>query len=155
MLSSIYLIVTPERRIWGWLGAMFAVFYGAVLGAVYWVILTVVPSSISSGDLSGLAPLIVTSPHSIVNSLEGIGYGFMGLATLFGGLAFGGARLGSWIRWLLIVNGLAGVTGVVLGGFGIVAATMLALVGWGVTLPIATVLLAVFFYRRRDISELQ
>jgi hypothetical protein len=155
MLAAIYLVATPERRIWGWLGAMFAAFYGAVLAAVYWVILTVVPSSIDSGDVSGLTPLIVTSPHSIANSLEGIGYGFMGLATLFGGLAFGGGRLGSWIRWLLIVNGLAGVAGVALGGFGIVAATMLALVAWAVTLPIATVLLAVFFYRWRDTSMAQ
>src|SRR5581483_851893 len=80
-------VTAPERRIWSWLGLMFGAFYGAVLGAVYWVILTVVPSSISSGDLQGLAPLVVTSPHSIANALEGIGYGFMGLATLFAGLA--------------------------------------------------------------------
>lgn len=150
MLSTIHFVAAPERRIWSWLGVMFAAFYGAVLGGVYWVILTVVPSSISAGDTQSLAPLVVTSPHSIANSFEGIGYGFMGLATFFGGIAFSGSRLGTWIRWLLIANGLGGVIGVALGGFGFVAATMVALVVWGVTLPVATVMLTVFFYRRQN-----
>ena len=148
LLTTIHFVAGPERRIWSWMGVMFAAFYGAVLGGVYWVILTVVPSSISSGDTQGLAPLIVTSPHSIANSLEGIGYGFMGLATLFGGISFSGGRLGTWIRWLLIANGLGGVLGVALGGFGLAAATMVALVIWGTTLPVGTVLVVIFFFRR-------
>lgn|SRR5581483_9820961 len=148
MLSTIHFVTAPERRIWSWLGLMFGAFYGAVLGAVYWVILTVVPSSISSGDLQGLAPLVVTSPHSLANALEGIGYGFMGLATLFAGLAVESGGLRSWIRWLLVANGTAGLVGVVLGGIGIVVATMVALVVWAVTLPVAMVVLAVFFRRR-------
>jgi hypothetical protein len=77
------------------------------------------------------------------------------LATLLGGIAFSGGRLGMWIRWLLIANGLGGVIGVALGGFGFAAATIVAVVVWGVTLPVATVMLAVFFYRGQQLTAVR
>ena len=61
--------------------------------------------------------------------------------------AFDGGRLERWIRWVFIVNGVSGIAGVVLGGMGIMAATMVSLVAWGVTFPVGTILVAVLFRR--------
>ena len=147
LMSSIHFYAPDDKKIWSWLGLVFAIMYGAVLSANYFVLMGVVRESLVSGYTEGLAWFVIGSPHSITNTLEGIGYGFMGLATLFAGPAFDGGGLEHWIRWVFIVNGVAGIAGVVLGGMGIMAATMVSLVAWGVTFPFGTVLVAVLFKR--------
>ena len=148
LFSAIHFATEPQRQIWSWLGLAFALLYGAVLGAGYWIMMTFVPGSLTSGYTEGLTALVATSPHSIANTLEGIGYGFMGLATLFVAPAFTGGRLERWIRWLFLANGVASSVGVFLGGMGIMAATWVALAVWCVAFPLGVALVAVLF--RRD-----
>ena len=147
LLSAIHFATPSERQIWSWLGLVFALLYGAVLGAGYWLMMTFVPASLSSGYTDGLTALVAVSPHSIANALEGIGYGFMGLATLFAGPAFSGGRLERWIRRLFIANGVASSVGVFLGGMGLMAATWVALAVWCVAFPLGVALVAVSFRR--------
>ena len=147
LMSSIHFYALDDKKIWSWIGLVFAIMYGAVLSANYFVLMGVVRESLVSGFTEGLAWFVIGSPHSITNTLEGIGYGFIGLAMLFAGQAFDGGRLECWIRWLFIVNGVVGIAGSTLGGLGIMAATMVSLVVWCVTFPVGTALVAVLFKR--------
>lgn len=90
--------------------------YGAILATNYWLLGTVVQESLLSGYTQGLEWFVIGSPNSITNTIEGSGYGFMGLAALFAGLAFEGGRLERWIKRLFIINGIGGIAGVAFGG---------------------------------------
>ena len=148
-MSSIHFYAPNDKKIWSWLGLVFAIMYGAVLSANYWVLMGVVWESLLSGYTEGLAWFVVGSPHSITNTLEGIGYG---LATLFAGQDFDGARLERCIRWLFIVNGVACIAGTALGGLGIMVATMVSLVVWCVAFPARVALVAVLFKRTQRLA---
>jgi len=149
MVSCIHYYAPDDKKIWSLLGLVFAVMYGAVLSTNYWLLLTVVRESILSGYTEGLEWFVIGSPHSITNTIEGIGYGFMGLAAIFVSQIFSGDKLERWLRWLFIVNGVAGIAGVILGGLGIIMATMVSLAVWCVTFPVATAMVAVLFKRAR------
>ena len=71
----------------------------------------------------------------------------MGLAVIFVSQIFSGDKLERWLRWLFIVNGVAGIAGVILGGLGIMTATMVSLALWCLTFPVATAMLAILFQR--------
>ena len=152
MMSCIYCYASDNKRIWSLIGLVFAVMYGAVLAANYWVLLTVVRESLLSGYTEGLEWFVIGSPHSITNTIEGIGYGFMGLAAIFVSQVFGGNRLRIWLQRLFIVNGVAGIAGVILGGLGIMTATMVSLALWCLTFPVATAMLAILFKRASGVT---
>jgi len=150
--AAVHVSTPGERRVWSLLGFGFATAYGAILGANYFVLATFVPQSIAAGATEGLDLFVVGSPYSVTGTLEGVGYGLMGLAMLFGGLAFGGGRLAVWVRRLFVLNGAASLVGVVvLGAAGHVpaaeAVSFLSLGVWALTFPVATVLGAVHFRR--------
>lgn len=146
LLSCIHFATAEERKIWSWLGLLFGLMYGAVLSTNYWLLYTVVQSSLVNGYTDGLSWFVIGSPHSITNSLEGIGYGFMGLAMLFAGPAFAGSRLDRAVRWLFIFNGASGLGGVIaLGVFGSMLGSMISLGAWCLTFPVATALAALRF----------
>jgi len=153
MMSSIYFYASDDKKLWSLLGLIFAVMYGAILATNYWLLLTVVRESILSGYTEGLEWFVIGSPHSITNTIEGIGYGFMGLAAIFVTQVFGGNRLGIWLQRLFIVNGVAGIGGVILGGLGIMTATMVSLALWCLTFPVATAMLAILFKRASGVTE--
>lgn len=142
LMLVVHSLVRPERRFWTGLGALFGALYGGVLGAVYWVLVVVVPARIASGDLEGLAPLIVVSPHSTANALEYLGYTLMGLSTIFAGLGFGPGPEARWVRTLLIADGVGGIFGGVAVLAGAWVLGMIGLLVWAVALPAASLLLA-------------
>ncbi|OQX93031.1 MAG: hypothetical protein B6I17_04635 [Tenericutes bacterium 4572_104] len=152
MMSCIHYYASDNKRIWSLLGLVFAVMYGAVLAANYWVLLTLVRESLLGGYTEGLEWFVIGSPHSITNTIEGIGYGFMGLAAVFVSQVFDGDKLKNWLRWLFIVNGVAGIAGVILGGLGIIMATMVSLALWCITFPVATAMVAVLFKRASRVT---
>jgi len=152
MMSCIHCYAPDDKKIWSLLGLVFAVMYGAILATNYWLLLTVVRESLLSGYTEGLEWFVIGSPHSITNTIEGIGYGFMGLAAIFVSQVFGGNRLGIWLQRLFIVNGVAGIAGVILGGLGIMTATMVSLALWCLTFPVATAMLAILFKRASGVT---
>ena len=152
MMSCIHYYAPDDKKIWNLLGLVFAVMYGAILATNYWLLLTVVRESLLSGYTEGLEWFVIGSPHSITNTIEGIGYGFMGLAVIFVSQVFGGNRLGIWLQRLFIVNGVAGIAGVILGGLGIMTATMVSLALWCLTFPVATAMLAILFKRASGVT---
>lgn len=148
LTSAIYLIAPTQKKIWGLLGLVFGTIYSAVLTTNYWLLMTVVRSALENNFTEGLGWYVVGSPYSITNTLEGIGYGFMGLSTIFAGLVFSGSKGDNWIRRSLVFNGLSGLLGVVFGAFGVVAMTLVSLALWCLSFPVAIALVAVFFYKR-------
>ncbi len=126
---------------------VFGIMYGVVLGANYFVLLTSIKSGITAGNTEGLSWFLVGSPNSITSSLEGIGYGLMGLSMLFAGFSFGKAKMEVIIKLIFILNGFAGFVGVVLGVLGSELATYISLGIWGITFPIALILSAIRFIK--------
>lgn len=148
LTAAIYLYLPTDRRAPALVSLLFACIYGAILGATYFLLGTVVKTALLSGAVDGMELLVVGSPYSILNALEGAGYLFMGMATVFAGLAW---RVpGRWrraTRWLLILNGTVGMLGVVAGVLGWITGSMLSLGVWAGTFPVATILLALRFKR--------
>ncbi len=143
LVAAIYLYLPVDRRVPGLQALVFAMLYGAILSADYFVLGTLVRDALQAGQTQGLEWFVIGSPHSLTNALEGIGYFFMGLSTLFVGLAWRvPGRLRRATRWLLIINGVASVCGVVVGALGVPVAAMVSLSVWGGTFPVATALLA-------------
>jgi hypothetical protein len=48
------------------------------------------------------------NPQSIMWVIEALGYGFMGLSTLFASWSFRRSKLEQAVRWLFMVNGVLG-----------------------------------------------
>ena len=150
ILGTSILMLTDERnRIWGILGLVFAACYGAILATDYWLLLTVVRQSISAANFDGLSWLVVGSPHSITNSIEGIGYALMGMAFIFQSLCFDRSNLGLWIRSLLLINGTVTFLSVVIALIGFPVGTWSALAIWGVTFPSGCILAAIYFKKQQ------
>lgn len=149
LLASIHAITHESKKLWSLLGLIYGTIYSAVLTTNYWLLATVVRSALEKGYTEGLSWFVIGSPYSVTNTIEGIGYGFMGLATIFAGFAFSGSKLDKWIKNVLIFNGLSGLLGVVFGAFGIVPVMMASLILWCLTFPVATGLLAFWFYRKK------
>ncbi len=151
LMAAVYLYLPADRRAPALVSLVFACLYGAVLGATYFLLGTVVRFAVAAGETAGgMEWLVVGSPYSLLNALGGAGYLMMGLSTVFAGLAW---RVpGRWrraTRWLLLVNGTMAIVGVMAGVLGLAPASMFFLGVWGGTFPVAAVLLAVRF--RRDL----
>ena len=149
MMSAVYFRTKDDKKIWGFLGLIFAVMYGAVLSANYFILATVVRESLISGHTEGLEWFVVLSPHSITNSIEGIGYGFMGLAAVFAGLSFGQEGIERWIKILFIVNGLSGILSLLLGPLIGESALWITLAVWVITFPLMTSFVGYLFFKEK------
>lgn len=99
------------------------------------------------GKTEGLTPFVIGSPVSIAFSLEGFGYGLMGLSMLFAGFAFSGGKLERWIRRLLLLNGMQ-VIAVVAGLLEVWIVTMVSLIIWCISFPMVAILLAILFKKQ-------
>lgn len=158
-LAAVHATTPPARRVWSLTGLMFGTMYGAVLTANYWLLASVVRSALVAGDTDGLAWLVIGSPQTVTGALEGIGYAFMGLATLFVGFAFAGGRLAAWTRWLFMANGIGGLTGFVVFGLAEILPDPVLILGWAglgiwnLTFPAATVLAAFTLRRKWTLDE--
>jgi hypothetical protein len=115
----------------------------------YYVQLTLVAPHLYRGDVSdSVRPFLFNVFDSFVYSVDLLGYSFMSISTLFGAFVFTGPRLEKTIRWFLIANGLI-MPFIALQTYYhplIWGASL-----WAVTLPGATISLAVLF--RRKIEE--
>lgn len=87
-------------------------------------------------------------PGGVLNAIDGLGYTFLCLATLFAAAVFGGTRLQRWIHWLLLAN-TASALPILLTYF--VDRTFLVVAGplWMVSVPGAAILVAVLSRRWR------
>ena len=88
------------------------------------------------------------NPQSIMWVIEVIGYGFMGLATFFAAWIFKTGKLETAIRWLLIINGVLGIGGMIGYALGLSMNILLGgLIAWDIVMPASSILLAILFKR--------
>ncbi len=102
--------------------------------------------------------LLSFAPGSFIQMVDGLGYTFMGVATIFAAPVFAGERLEKWIRWLCLLNGL-GASMIFLSYifYGLLSLPLLygLLLGvwWSFIVPTLAILLAVYFRRAGDTTR--
>jgi len=146
MMGSIHHQAPEDRKIWSLMGLIFAIMYSTLICMNYFVQLTLVAPALYRGDVSeSVRPFLFNVFNSFTYSVDLLGYSFMSLSTLFAAFVFMGAGLEKKIRWFLIANGLIAPF-IALQTFYhplIWGASL-----WAVTLPGATISLAVMFKRK-------
>lgn len=146
LMGSIHCQAPSDRRIWSQIGLIFAIMYSTLICMNYFVQLTLVAPALYKGNVSdSIRPFLFNVFNSFTYSVDLLGYSFMSLSTLFAAFVFNGARLEKLVRWFLIANGLI-MPFIALQTFYhplIWGASL-----WAVTLPGATISLAVLFRRK-------
>jgi len=146
MMGSVHCQAPADRRIWSQIGLIFATMYGTLICMNYFVQLTLVAPALYRGDVSdNVRPFLFNVFNSFTYSVDLLGYSFMSLSTLFAAFVFMGPGLEKTVRWFLIANGLI-IPFIALQTFYhplIWGASL-----WAVTLPGATISLAVLFRRK-------
>lgn len=146
MMVCVHHLSPTDRRIWSQTALTFAIMYGTLICMNYFVQLTLVAPHLYRGDVDDFVrPFLFRVFDSFTYSVDLLGYSFMSLSTLFAAFVFRGRGLERTIRWFLIANGLI-LPFIALQTFYhplIWAASL-----WAITLPGATVSLAVLFRRR-------
>ncbi len=145
MLVCVNAMVPGERRIWSQLGVAFAEVYVPLCSIAYIVELFVVEPRVMHGAANEVALLTLTRGDTILNAVDGIGYIFMCLATLFAAPAFVGDRLQQWIRWLFLANGILAVP--IFLTYFVNRSFIFGAALWSVTISVSAILLATFFRR--------
>jgi hypothetical protein len=151
MMVSIHYAAPEEKKIWSHIGITFAVLYAALVSIVYVTWLFVVEPHVLRGQAEQVA-LLSFAPGSFMQMVDGLGYTFMGIATLFAAPVFAGKRVEQWIRWLCLLNGpgalLVFVSYVCYGLYGLPLLYGLLLGAWWCFIfPALAILLAVHFRR--------
>jgi hypothetical protein len=148
LISSVYDLADPDKKIWARIGLLFAAAFMAVSTINYIIQMTVVRQSVLAGQLEGIASLVQLNPASPMFALVILSWGlFQGLASLAIAPIFGGGKLENAIRWLLAIyglNGLVGSIGCMLGNMGVMIA-FLAIIN--IVQPFMVVALGILFYR--------
>ena len=145
MLVCVNAVVSSERKIWSQLGVAFGCVYVPLCVAAYIVELFVVEPRVLRGATSETALLTLVRGDSVFNAIDGVGYVFMCLATLFAAPAFEENRLERWIRWLFLANGVLAVP--IFLTYFVNRSFMWGAALWSVTITTSAVLLATFFRR--------
>jgi hypothetical protein len=148
VFAAIRHLAPSEKSILGTLGVAFTTLFVASVSINRFVQLTVIRQSPAGAASADLARFLPYSTGSVMFALEILGWGFfLSLATLFVAPLFGGDKLQTWIRALLVLFAAFSLMAVV----GFVTATPLTaggFVAWGPILLALSVLLAIDFRRR-------
>lgn len=148
MMSSIHHTVSGEQRVWSFTGVTFAVLYASQVSIMYIVQLFVYLPKAQRGTLRESETVLLADTFgTFLQAVDGLGYLFLGLATLAVAPVFTGAGLAGWIRRLFVANGIITIP-VFLTYF--VDPRFLPLAGlWVIAVPLSTFLVAVHFRRQR------
>jgi hypothetical protein len=148
MMVSVHYAAPDEKKIWSHLGIAFAILYAALISIVYVIWLFVVEPHVLRGQANQVALLLFT-PGSFLQMVDGLGYTFMGVALCFAAPVFAGKRLDDWIRWLCLLSG-PGALLVFLSYVSYI--TPLGVAEWIIT-PAVAILLAAYFRRAGGIAR--
>lgn len=138
--------ITPlAKRLYTHAALLFAALYTGFASLVYPVQLAVAIPFTAAGKAAGIQ-VIVMSEHSFFWTLDAMAYIYMGISTLFAGLALEGVGRAKWLKRFLLLNGCI-VPLIVLVYFYPHFSTglLMAASPWAVTCPGAIALLAIYF----------
>ena len=140
MMVAVHYYASEEKRIFSLIGISFSIACATLLGFNYYFMMCL-------GRLGELPALLnLANPNSIIWVIEILGYGFMGLSTLFAAFVFGKGKLSNIVKWLFIVHGILGIGGIA--GYALEWNMTLLLGGlifWDILFPIMTLSLAILF----------
>jgi len=139
LMASVHFYALEDKQVLTLLGVAFAIICAALLGINYYMQLTIV-------RWYPVPMLAIENPHSVMWAIEVLGYGFMGLATLFPAFIFSKGKLENAIRLLFIANALLGIGGII--GYALIDNPLNLLPGllvWDAVFPIMTLSLVIFF----------
>jgi hypothetical protein len=145
MLVCVNATVPEARRIWSQLGVALGCVYVPLCVAAYIVELFVVEPRVMRGAGADTALLTLVRGDTVFNAIDGIGYVFMCLATLFMAPAFERTGRDRWIRWLLQANGCLALP--IFLTYFVNRSFIWAAALWSVTITGSAVLLIGFFRR--------
>jgi hypothetical protein len=109
MMVSIHYRSVEDKKIWSHIGIVFAVLYAAMVSIVYLVVIIYVTPKLLTGHAEEVAPFRFLTDGSFMQVLDGAGYFFMSLSTLFAAPVFSGTRLENLTRRAFITNGVLSV----------------------------------------------
>jgi hypothetical protein len=151
-ILSLHYITPDEKKFWSHGALIFTVLYAVFVTANYVVQLaTVIPMKLK-GQAAEIH-ILEQTPHSLFWNFDALGYIFMGLATLFAAFSFEKQGFQKWVRISLMANAL--VTPLIsIVYFYPVYSQKLLLLGypWGITAPLAMLLLAIIFKKNYRIN---
>ena len=146
MMGSVHSQAPADKRIWSQTGLIFAIMYGTLICMNYFVQLTFVAPALYRGNVGdSVKPFLFNVFNSFTYSVDLLGYSFMSLSTLFAAFVFMGSGLEKAVRWFFIANGLI-MPFIALQIF--YHPLIWGATSWAVTLPGATLSIAVLFRRK-------
>jgi hypothetical protein len=148
MMVSVHYAAPSEKKIWSHIGMAFALLYAAMVEIVYVTWLFVVEPHVLRGQANQVALLIFT-PGSFLQMVDGLGYTFMMIAVLFTAPVFSNRGFERWIRWTGIANGIFAIPVFL----SYVYYSFILGLWWGITIPAFSLLLAVYFWRTGDTTR--
>lgn len=141
LMASIYVHATGERKVFGIIALSFGVIMAGLTSAVHFVALT-------AGRQTGFAAL---EWPSTLYAVELLAWDvFLGLSLLFAACVFQGSGIRAAARWSLSITGALSLIGAIGPLLGNMALQRIGILGYGVALPIASVVLALLFRRHRS-----
>jgi hypothetical protein len=146
--------IPQEKKFWTHAAIAFAVIYTTYNTLNYVVQLaTVLPAGYSwtfenqQGTVGPLS-LLNQTPHSLFWDVDGLGYIFLSLSTLFAFPVFEKHGLQNWVRWFFLANALIiPLFAIVYYYPGYSVPQLLLGLPWGITVPGSLLLLAMYFRR--------
>jgi hypothetical protein len=146
--------IPQEKKFWTHAAIAFAVIYTTYNTLNYVVQLaTVLPAGYSwtfanqQGTVGPLS-LLNQTPHSLFWDVDGLGYIFLSLSTLFAFPVFEKHGLQNWVRWFFLANALIiPLFAIVYYYPGYSVSQLLLGLPWGITVPGSLLLLAMYFRR--------
>lgn len=133
----------PERKFFSRLGLLFTAGYAVLVSLNYFILLTV------SEQAQYAVAFATDDPKSLTGIIGSLGYGFLGMATLFAAFVFTTGWMENTVRWLFIINAILGLGEII--SFGLdwpKEASLATFIVWHVIMPASTILLAILFKRR-------
>jgi hypothetical protein len=141
LMIAIHNYVPEERRIWSNIGMAFAIIYTTIVSIVYFTVLSVVLPNMLHGTVDKIY-VLNWLPNSFLQNVDGIGYGFMSLATLFSAFAFARIGIELWARRFMIAHGI-----IIIGVIGSVFIPVFFAIAilWIITFPLFSITLLILF----------
>jgi hypothetical protein len=147
LIASLHTVTSPEKKVFSQISLGFTLLFAISVSINRFTQLGVVQQSLVAGTTDGLNWFLPYGDRSVMLGLEMMGWGwFLGIALLTASPIFSGGKLQRWIKCLMVVYGVLGITSSI--GF-LVASPISAIgfVAWGLILFIITGLL-IFYFRR-------
>lgn len=142
---SIHYLTKPEYRVWSFIGVIFCTGFVIVVLIIYFIEVGYVLPSLYQGVAEGLEPLIFKNPNSITYGVNNFAWGFLfGFSLISIAIVFQGNQLASWIRWLLVANGMGNL--LLIPGYSLdnMVLQLGAVVSWVIGLPAVMAMIAIY-----------